>query len=165
MAELSPENRTPVARRGARGPLFYMGALGLIAATAVEAIAVSGRFLSRPLHGALEIMQAAVLITACVSMLTATLESSHATVRLLLNRVGPRFKAVLTRAAALVSALFFAGLLIASVWLAIEHWNDYEETELLHIPLRPLRLLCVLSMLIIFAVYAYRALTRRRGER
>ena len=150
-----------VKRHWARGLLFYIGAIGLATATLVDTVAVAGRWLSLPLHGALEIIQAAVLITACVSMLTATLEESHATVHLLLNRVGPRVKAALTRAASLVAAALFVALTIASIWLVIEHWDGREETELLHIPLRPLRLLCSASMLLILIVFAYRTFKPR----
>jgi TRAP-type C4-dicarboxylate transport system permease small subunit len=135
-----------------------------VTATIIEAIAVSGRWLSLPLHGALEIIQAAVLVTACVSMLTATLEGSHATVHLLLNRVGPRVKAVLTRLASLISAALFVALTIASVWLVIEHWDGHEESELLHIPLRPLRLLCSVSMLLIVVVFAWRTIKPRASK-
>jgi TRAP-type C4-dicarboxylate transport system permease small subunit len=135
-----------------------------VTATVIEAIAVSGRWLSLPLHGALEIIQAAVLVTACVSMLTATLEGSHATVHLLLNRVGPPVKAVLTRLASLISAALFVALTIASVWLVIEHWDGHEESELLHIPLRPLRLLCSVSMLLIVVVFAWRTIRPRASK-
>ncbi len=161
MAELSRDESPRPRPRRPRGPLFYIGAFGLATATVIDAVAVSGRWLSLPLHGALEIIQAAVLITACVSMLTATLEQSHATVHLLLNRVGPAFKAALTRLASVVSAVFFIGLSVASVWLTIEHWPGHEESELLHIPFRPLRILCSVSMLAILAVFFYRAVKPR----
>jgi TRAP-type C4-dicarboxylate transport system permease small subunit len=131
---------------------------GLVTATVVDTIAVAGRWLSLPLHGALEIIQAAVLVTACASMLTATLAASHATVHLLLNRVGLRLKALLTRCGSLLAAVFFVGLTIASVWLTLEHWDGHEESELLHIPLWPLRILCSISMLFIAAVFAYRTI-------
>lgn len=166
MAELNgDEARASRRRQGLRGPLFYMGAIGLATATVIDTIAVSGRWLSLPLHGALEIIQAAVLITACVSMITATLEGSHATVHLLLNRVGPRFKVLLNRVASVVGVVFFAGLTVASVWLTVEHWGGREQSELLHIPFRPLRLLCSVSMLIIVAVFAYRAFRPKASPR
>ena len=150
-------------RHWGRGLLFYLGAIGLATATIVDTVAVSGRWLSLPLHGALEIIQAAVLITACVSMITATLEETHASVHILLNRVGPRTKAALKRVGSLVAAALFVGLTIASVWLVIEHWDTHEESELLHIPLRPLRLLCSASMLVILVVFAWRTV-KPRGE-
>jgi TRAP-type transport system small permease protein len=161
LAELSGDTTRPTRRPGSRGPLLYIGAAGLVTATVIDTIAVSGRWLALPLHGALEIIQAAVLVTACVSMLTATLEGTHATVHLLLNRARPRLKLLLTRAASLIAAVFFAALTVASVWLTIEHWGGHEESELLHIPFRPLRLLCSVSMLMITAVFAYRVFKPR----
>lgn len=157
MADVNEHESPPSRYQGFRGPLFYMGAIGLVMATVIDTIAVSGRWLSLPLHGALEIIQAAVLVTACVSMITATLDGTHATVHLLLNRAGPRLKRLLTRVASIIGVVLFLGLLVASVWLTIEHWGTREESELLHIPIRPLRILCSASMLIIVAVFAYRA--------
>jgi len=165
LAELN-EEKSPSARyQGLRGPLFHAGALGLVTATVIDAIAVSGRWLSLPLHGALEIIQAAVLITACASMITATVEGTHATVHLLLNRVGPRMRTLLVRVGSLIGVVFFAGLTVASVWLTIEHWEGREQSELLHIPFRPLRLVCSASMLIIVAVFAYRAIRPQARRR
>lgn len=161
MTELTA-SKNPARRRGL---LFYVGAAGLATATVIETIAVTGRWLSLPLHGALEIIQSAILVTACVSMLSATLEGTHATVQLLLNRVSPQWKRVLTRGASLISAAFFTALAIASIWLTVEHWNGHEETELLHLPLWPLRILCSVSMAAIVVVFAYRALKPRTGKR
>lgn len=162
MAELSGEKSTHARRRG---PLFYIGAAGLVTATVIETIAVSGRWLSVPLHGALEIIQAAVLITSCVAMLTATLEGTHATVHMLLNRLGPRFRLVLVRAASFISFACFASLTVASIWLTIEHWDGHEASELLHIPFRPLRILCSVSMLAIAVVFAHRTFKPRESAR
>ena len=165
MAELNSEKSPPSRPQGFRGPLFYIGAIGLVTATVIDTIAVSGRWLSLPLHGALEIIQAAVLLTACASMVIATLEGTHATVHLLLNRVGPRMQRLLSRVASVIGVVFFAGLTVASVWLTIEHWDGHEESELLHIPFRPLRILCSLSMLIIVAVFAYRVIKPKASRR
>jgi TRAP-type C4-dicarboxylate transport system permease small subunit len=138
---------------------------GLVTATVVDTIAVAGRWLSLPLHGALEIIQAAVLVTACASMLTATLAASHATVHLLLNRARPALQTLLTRCGSLLSAVFFVGLTIASIWLTVEHWDGHEESELLHIPFWPLRFLCGISMLFVAAVFAYRTIKPRMRSR
>ena len=150
---------------GTRGPLLYIGAAGLATAAAVDCVAVAGRWLSLPLHGALEIIQAAVLVTACASMLAATLADSHASVHLLTNRASPGLKVLLRRFAAITSTLLFIGLTVASIWLAREHWSGHEESELLHIPYRPLRIVSCLSMLAIMGVYAYRTVRPRETAR
>ena len=143
------------------GPLFYIGAAGLLLAMAVEGIAVLGRQIGMPLHGALEIIQTAILLTASVSMLSATLSNSHATVHLLTTRLPPSPKRALQRFASLASALFFAALAVSAGWLAMDHWATHEESELLHIPFRPLRVLSLLATICISALFAYRACARR----
>jgi TRAP-type C4-dicarboxylate transport system permease small subunit len=162
MSTPSPGDSPP---RPPGGPLLYIGAAGLATAAAVETVAVAGRWLSLPLHGALEIIQAAILVTASVAMLMATLAESHATVHILINRAGPSLKVLLKRFAALLSAVLFLALATASLWLAYEHWGVHEASELLHIPFPPLRILCCLSMLAILGVFTYRAIKPRANTR
>jgi TRAP-type C4-dicarboxylate transport system permease small subunit len=164
MAEMNPQSPAQATTARRRSPLFYIGAAGLLSAMAVEGIAVAGRQISVPLHGALEIIQTAILVTASVSMVSATLNNSHATVHLLTRRAPPTLKAALDRFAAVLSAVFFLGLAAAGAWLTLDHWNAHEESELLHIPFRPLRLLSFLSVIAIAGVFAYRAVSSRRQE-
>jgi TRAP-type transport system small permease protein len=145
------------------GVLFYLGAGGLLVAMSIEAIAVTGRQIGVPLLGALEIIQTAILVAASVAMLSATLADSHATVRLLVERLRPKTQTWLHRAALLISAAFFACLAFAAGWLTIESWGEFEHSEMLRIPYLPLRLIVFVTMTAIAVVLAYRAL--RPGKR
>lgn len=136
-----------------RGPLFYIGAGGLVLAMAVEALAVLGRHVGIPLLGAMEIIQASILLMASTAMLSATLNKGHATVTLLTTRVGPRGRDYLHAFAHLMSALFFVGLATGVLWLAAESWNDHEQSELLHIPFRPLRIVSLVAAVAIALVF------------
>ncbi len=136
-----------------RGPLFYIGAGGLLLAMAVEALAVLGRHAGIPLLGAMEIIQASILLMASAAMLSASLNKGHATVTLLTTRVGERAKNFLHAFANLLSALFFVGLAAGVLWLAMESWNDHEQSELLHIPFRPLRLVSLIAAVAIALVF------------
>jgi TRAP-type transport system small permease protein len=139
------------------GPLFYIGAGGLLTAMTIEAIAVAGRQLSSPLLGALEIIQTAILFAASASMLSATLGYSHATVHLLTDRLSPAPKQWLQRLAHVLSALFFIGLAAGAFWLTIEFWHAHEESELLRIPFPPLRIVVFLAVSTIAVVFLHRA--------
>jgi TRAP-type C4-dicarboxylate transport system permease small subunit len=147
------------------GVLFYIGASGLMLAMIFEAIAVLGRQFGVPLLGALEIIQAAILLTASASMLSATLAGAHATVHLLVERLSPAAQSVLRRAALAISSAFFGCLAIAAAWLTIEAWNDFEHSELLHIPYRPLRVIVVVMTAAVAVVFAYKAMQRAAKER
>jgi TRAP-type C4-dicarboxylate transport system permease small subunit len=138
------------------GPLFYIGAAGLLAAMGVEALAVAGRQLATPFLGALELIRAAIVLTTSAAMLSATLSHSHAAVRLVTDRLTPVPRKWLGRFAALLSALFFLGLAAGALWLSIEFWHAHEESELLHIPFRPLRVIAFLSVAAIAGVFLYR---------
>lgn len=149
MAELIERDNTGQTR----GPLFYIGAGGLVLAMAVEALAVLGRHAGIPLLGALEIIQACILLMASAAMLSATLNKGHATVTLLTARVGDRTRSFLHAFAHLLSALFFIGLSSGVLWLAAESWHDYEQSELLHIPFRPLRIVSLVAAVAIALVF------------
>lgn len=149
MAELIERDH----RGQTRGPLFYIGAGGLVLAMAVETLAVLGRHVGIPLLGALEIIQACILLMASTAMLSATLNKGHATVTLLTARVGERARDFLHAFAHLLSALFFVGLATGALWLAVESWNDYEQSELLHIPYRPLRIVSLVAAAAIALVF------------
>lgn len=146
------------------GVLFYLGAGGLLLAMSIEAIAVTGRQIGVPLLGALEIIQTAILITASAAMLSATLADAHASVRLLVERLSPSTQRWLRRFALLTSAAFFACLAVAATWLTMDAWNEFEHSELLHIPYRPLRLIVVVMTSAIALTLAYQALKPTREK-
>jgi TRAP-type C4-dicarboxylate transport system permease small subunit len=150
-------------RTEARGPLFYIGAGALLLAMAVEAVSVVGRHIGVPLLGAIEIIQAAILLTATAAMVATTIGSAHARVTLLIDRAGPAARGTLQRLSALLSIVFFAGLAAGSLWLTVDTWGEFEQSELLHIPFRPLRVISFVAAAAI-AVLFLRELFRRTSE-
>ncbi len=161
MAEVDAES----SRATERGPLFYVGAGSLLIATFVETLAVAGRHLGIPLLGALELIQACILLLASAAMLAATLNDSHASVTLLTARVNESWQRGLRAFACALSAILFIALAAGSLWITVEVWNDHESSELLRIPFRPLRILSVVAagaIALVFVRDLWRAL---RGAR
>ena len=161
MADVKREEQPAVAPRG---PLFYVGAIGLLLAMGVEALAVLGRHAGIPFFGAIEIIQTAILLAASSAMVSTTITRTHAGVTLLVDRIGPKARGVLQRISAFLSVLFFAGLAAGSLWLTADAWNEYEQSELLHIPFRPLRVISFAAVAAI-AVLFVRELFKSRGDR
>jgi TRAP-type C4-dicarboxylate transport system permease small subunit len=161
MADVKPGEK---ARTESRGPLFYIGAGGLLLAMAVEAVAVLGRHVGIPFLGAIEIMQAAILLTATAAMVSTTITQAHARVTLLVDRVNPTAQNVLKRLSAFLSIIFFVGLAAGALWLTMDTWNEFEQSELLHIPFRPLRVISFAAAAAI-ALLFLRELFQRTGEK
>lgn len=161
MGDLKREEQHAAAPRG---PLFYIGAFGLLLAMGVEALAVLGRHAGVPFFGAIEIIQTAILLTASSAMVSATITGAHAKVSLLTDRIGPTSRGVLERLSAFLSVLFFAGLAAGAIWLTADAWNEYEQSELLHIPFRPLRVISFAAVAAI-AILFVRELFKSRGNR
>ena len=65
---------------------------------------------------------------------------------------------------ALLSALFFVGLAAGALWLTVDAWNDYEQSELLHIPFRPLRVISFAAAATIAMLFV-RDAVRPAGDR
>lgn len=161
MAEL--DENIPAAS-AERGPIFYVGAGALLAATFAETLAVIGRHVGIPLVGALEIMQACILLLACAAMLATTLNHSHARVTLVSARVSERWQRRLRAFSAVLSAIFFVCLAAGSLWLTIELWHDRESSELLRIPYRPLRILSFVAAGAVAAVFVRELWRAVRGR-
>lgn len=143
---------TPLGKAG-HSLLFYVGAGGLMTVMLVEAIAVIGRHTGLPLLGALEVAQAAIVPAACASMIIAALHGSHASVSLIVDRLPPALRRLNARLASTLSALFLAAVFIGCCWLSREFWDSFEQSEVLHIPFRPLRMLaaiCAGALTLIF---------------
>jgi TRAP-type C4-dicarboxylate transport system permease small subunit len=139
--------------------LFYLGGIALLFAMAVDAVAVAGRHIGIPLPGSIELVQAAILVASSAAILSATLADKHARVHLVMDRLKGRPLAVLKRIQAVSSVLFFCALAAGSIWIFLDLWGGYEESEVLHIPFAPLRIVCIVSVLGV----AFSFLRRLRG--
>lgn len=73
-------------------------------------------------------------------MIVATLHHQHATVKILLGRLRGRSLTFVSRFDSLCCALFFLALFAGSVWVLIDLWYGFEESEYWRLPYRPLRL-------------------------
>jgi len=140
--------------------LFYLGGIALLFAMAVEAVAVLGRHIGIPLPGSIELVQAAILVASSAAMLSATLADKHARVRLVMNRLKGAPLVWLGRVQALFCVLFFCALAAGSIWIFMDLWGGFEESEVLHIPYAPLRIVCIVSVMGV----AIDFLRRFRGE-
>lgn len=130
-----------------RATLTWLAGGALLVAMLVDTLAMIGRHIELPLIGSIELVQAAVLFAASGALIIATLDAAHARVNLLLDRLTERRRRLLHRAHALAAAVLFAALLAGSAWIAIDLWNGQEESELLRIPYRPLRIAVVLALI------------------
>jgi TRAP-type C4-dicarboxylate transport system permease small subunit len=139
--------------------LVVIGGGALLIAMGVDTLAVAGRHLGISLLGSIEIVQAAVLVSGATAILVATLAGNHARVRLVAERASPALRNVMDRAGLLCSALFFLALASGSCWLAMDLWNGQEESELLHLAYRPLRVFTVLAMAAVFVVFVARGIS------
>ena len=146
-----------------RGVLFHVGSAGLLAAMVVETAAVIGRHAGVPVTGALEIVQAAIVPAACASMLIATLRGAHAAVHMLTDRMGQTTRGRILRLGSVLAGAFFAALCAGSAWLAVEYWNSFEQTEVLHIPFRPLRALVAVSAGALALAFLHRAIRAEKA--
>jgi TRAP-type C4-dicarboxylate transport system permease small subunit len=140
--------------------LIFVSGGALLVAMAVDTLAMIGRQIGLPLIGAIEIVQAAVLLAGSGALVVATLDAAHARVNLLLDRLPPRTRALLERGHGLAAALFFAALFAGSAWIAMDLWGGHEESELLRIPYRPLRVAVALTLLALLVL----ALARLRDR-
>jgi TRAP-type C4-dicarboxylate transport system permease small subunit len=137
---------------------FGIGALGLLGAMLVDFTAVVGRHTGLPLLGSIEMSEVCIVCMASASLLGVTLQRGHASVHLLTERLAERPKRWFARASDALSALFFAFILGGSAILLSELWNGAERSELLSLPIIPLRVIWCASLAGIVLCFVLRAL-------
>jgi TRAP-type C4-dicarboxylate transport system permease small subunit len=147
----------------ARTLLIALSGGALLGAMAIDTLAMLGRQIEVPLLGAIEIVQALVLIAASGALIVAALDGAHARVHLLLARLPERWRESFERVHALASAAVYVALLAGSAWIAADLWNGTEESELLRIPYRPLRVVVVVALAVL-TLHALVRLVRRRAS-
>jgi len=132
----------------------------LLVAMIVDTLAMLGRQLQVPLLGAIEMVQACVLLAASGALVVAAVDRAHARVRLVADRLPGPWQRRLERFYALAALSFYAALLAGSGWIAADLWHGHEESELLRIPYRPLRVVVALVLVVLLV----QALVRLRGR-
>jgi TRAP-type C4-dicarboxylate transport system permease small subunit len=153
-----PDREGPATRMA-----FYVGGGGLFVAMATDAIAVLGRHAGFALLGSIEIVQACIVLIASSSMIFATLKGTHAAVHILTEHLPPTVAERLAKIALTLSILLFVALGFGCTWIAFELWNTGERTEVLHIPLKPLRLIQIAALLFVATLFL-RAILRRSAK-
>jgi TRAP-type C4-dicarboxylate transport system permease small subunit len=136
---------------------FYAGAVGLCGAMAVVFAAVVGRRLGHPIPGATEIVQGFIVLAASSALIAATLAGSHAAVHLVTERLPPTPRRWLARLADLLGAVLFAALCAGGLWILHDTWGGDEASDLLGLPIAPLRLLWAVGTGAASAIFLVRA--------
>lgn len=144
----------------ARTAVIWIGGIALLAATAIDTLAVVGRHVGLPLTGSLELMQAVILVSSALGLVVATAEGTHVRVRILIERLAPRARLWGDRFSDLLTLLFFVAMLIGSSWLAADLWDGHEQSELLGVPWQLLRMVANLALFASSAILAARLFRR-----
>jgi TRAP-type C4-dicarboxylate transport system permease small subunit len=132
--------------------LIWISGGALLGAVAVDSLAMLGRQIKLPLIGSIEIVEALVVVAAAGALIIATLDKAHARVNLLREHMPARWRGRSSRLNALGAALLFAALLAGTVWIAADLWGGHEQSELLHIPYRPLRVVTAAAFAVLLGV-------------
>ncbi|MFL6728159.1 MAG: TRAP transporter small permease [Sphingomicrobium sp.] len=152
-----PETTTGAVGKAA----YFLGSVGLLTATAVDALAVAGRHLGFTVLGSIELVQAAAVLTATSAMVVATAVGAHASVHIVTQRLSEAARIRIARWADALGALLFAAITGGSCWVAAEMWPGFEQTELLGIGIRWLRAFWILGALLITGFFLLRAARNR----
>lgn len=135
-----------------RDAMIWLGGAALLAATAIDTLAVIGRQIGFPLRGSIELIQVAVLVAGSLALIAATATDQHARVHVLIERLRDGRRRLMERGSDLLTAMFFTCLLTGSVWLSLDLWGSYELSEIIGVPWRWLRLfanICLIAVIVV----------------
>ncbi|SOB88244.1 Tripartite ATP-independent transporter, DctQ component [Sphingomonas guangdongensis] len=145
---------------GLTGVAVALGSVALLVAMATDALAVLGRHFGFPLLGALELVQASVSVAGACAIVCASAAGAHAVIHAVLDRVSPASRAVLAPAGQLLGAAFFLVLAVGCGWIAWDLRAAAEATDLLGIPLAPLRLFATFALIFTATLFVRTAARR-----
>jgi TRAP-type transport system small permease protein len=148
---------------GRPDPVLYIGGGALLFAMAVDVSAVVGRHLGVTLRGSIELVRAAILVASSCAVVLATQAGRHAKVHLLLQRLRQREQTIVRLLGNALGIVFFMLLAAGGTWIAGDLWHGHEESELLHIPYAPLRVIAIGAMLGAAAVLLIQRLGAKRS--
>jgi len=140
---------------------FAIGSFGLLGAMLVDFAAVAGRRSGVPLLGSIELSELCIVCMASASLLGVTLDRGHASVHLLTERLSARPKLAFARASDLLAAVFFSFILAGSAVLVFDLWHGDEQSELLQLPIMPLRVIFCASLVGIVICFMVRVLKNK----
>jgi TRAP-type transport system small permease protein len=143
-----------------RGLVWVAGG-ALLVAMATDTLAMLGRHLRMPLLGSIEIVQAAVLVASSGALLLATALDAHARVHLLQKQLAPGARLGFERFSLVATIGLVLALLAGSLWITVELWRGHEESELLRIPWKPLRVVVLLLLVGLLGILLRRLGTRK----
>jgi TRAP-type C4-dicarboxylate transport system permease small subunit len=125
------------------------GCCALLATTVIMVLSVIGRHTQIPLPGSVEIIEVLIVIVASTSLLVATVQNTHASAKLFIDRLSPTLRHVVEKCGYLFGACFSLALLVGNVWLILDYWPVTEASHLLSIPIIPFRVLLSTILFII----------------
>ena len=140
--------------------LAIIGGFSLLAAMAVESMTVLIRNAGLTVYGSIEMVEAAILVASSAALVIATLNRSHAKVRILHNRLTGGWRTAVDRLNNSCSALFFLALTAGQAWIAMDMWSAHEQSEVLAIPYLPLRGVAILATFITALAYLRRLVSK-----
>ena len=154
--EAAQQPRSWIARAS-----IAVGSVALLCVMLVDFAAVIGRHTAIPLLGSLELSEAFIVCMASASLVITTYERGHASVHILTERLGTRARGTLRRGTDVLCAAFFAVILLGSLTVIGDLWNGDERSELLQIPILPLRLLFCASLVSLIVAFTVQAFSQR----
>ena len=140
---------------------LVLGAIGLAGAGLSDFCGVVGRHIGYPLPGAIELVRMFIVLVVSASLVAATWANGHAAVHVVIDRLPRAGRAAMLRLGAAAGAAAFALLSAAGVWMLLITWNGGEQTDLLGLPLAPLRILWCVATLAVAARLAWAALATK----
>jgi TRAP-type C4-dicarboxylate transport system permease small subunit len=146
------------------GLSFVTGSVALLLAMATDFAAVVCRHLHLSFIGAIEIIQACVVLAISAGVVAATLTGAHAAVHLVTERLPAPWRAGFGRVSAALGFVCFLAFAVGEAWLFYDTRNWDERSDLLGIPIWPLRAIWATSLFVVAVLFLLRAIRGARAE-
>lgn len=159
-----PEKGDVAASNPLAKACFIIGGGSLLAAMAIDFVSVVGRHLGFSIVGALELVQYCITGLVASAIVVSTLSNGHVAVHILTERLKPMWRGLLARLSDLLMVCFFLTVLAGDIWIAVELWGRDERSDLLGLPVAPMRALWCVGLALSAALGVIALLGKRKGQ-
>jgi len=144
--------------------VVWIGATALVLLGLLICATVALRVVGSVIKGNGEIGEMLIIVVASTALLTATLTDGHPHVHMLIEKIATRWRYRIGAAITVLAALFWATAAWMNGAVALENAALIEETELLHIPLTPFRIVWIVALSLVALLLVARVVQTLRAS-
>ena len=139
-----------ITNKSGRG-IMIISAIFLLSTMVLTVANVLARVFGRVIAGTYELTVVLIVVVAATALGYAALQKSHVVVDVITARFPKRVQGIINSCTSALALILWGVITWQSISILIQRWSD-EDTELLHVPYYPFRILWIVGLVFLCLV-------------